>query len=444
MGRKKYIEADIVIAGGGPGGCEIARRFSLAGKRAVLIEKGGYGTRMLGTLIGAASRLEVRPKISSMPVLSTIEGAAIPLCSGVGGGTLLYCGSAFLPEREFWLQQGIDLPRSIIDEGVRETRVSETPDEFIGAGSKRLQRAALELGFPWEPLKRHIDFNRCVPGCDRCTYGCSRGAKWTGLEYAEEAVRHGARILDRCRVEGLLVEGGRCGGAVARDMFGGRYEVRAPLTVCSAGGIGTALLLRGAGIEGAGTTFAGDPTGFTFGFLAGERGNSHEHNMPMGYKDRDNGVLFSSMLAPQVAWIFQVLGGLFRRSPGRIFSYRTALGLFVKVSDQDRGSILKNGAITKTFTDRDRERIRYGQSINEKILIRAGCDPDSICHTELTLGHPGQTAPLGRVLKSTLETEIQSLYCCDTSVMPEAPGMPPALSVVVLAKYLSGILLDNS
>ena len=42
------------------------------------------------------------------------------------------------------------------------------------------------------------------------------------------------------------------------------------------------------------------------------------------------------------------------------------MGLFVKVSDQDRGAILENGSITKTFTARDRERIRYGRSVNEK------------------------------------------------------------------------------
>ncbi len=443
MRKINYHEADIVIAGGGPGGCEIARRFALAGKKAVLVEKGSYSSRFLGTLAGTLSRLELRPRFSSMPVRSTIEGSAIPLCSGVGGGTLLYCGSAFLPDRNFWLRHGIDLPQRIIDEAAGETWVSETPDEFIGPGSRRLMRAALDMGLPWAPLKRHIDFNRCVPGCDRCTYGCALGAKWTGLQYIDEAVDSGAMVLDRCRVRSLLVEQGRCGGLVATDVLGRIHEVRAPLTVCAAGGIGTARLLRKAGIREAGATFAGDPTGFTFGFLSEGKGSSHEHNMPMGFKDADNGVVFSSMLAPQIAWFFQVMGDSVKKAPGRIFSYKRAMGLFVKVSDQDRGAILENGSITKTFTARDRERIRYGRSVNEKILVRAGCDPRSICHTDLTLGHPGQTAPIGTVVDSSLETQIKGLHCCDTSVMPEAPGMPPALTVVVLAKYLSGLLLKK-
>jgi choline dehydrogenase-like flavoprotein len=435
--QRKYHESDIVIAGGGPGGCEIARQFSGAGKRAVLVEKGSYGSRLLGTLAGTLTRLELRPRLSSMPVRSTVEGTAIPLCSGVGGGSLLYCGSAFLPDRQFWLNHGIDLPQRLIDEAVRETRVADTPDAFIGPGSRRVMDAARDLGLPWEVLKRHIDFNKCLPGCDRCTYGCARGAKWTGLEYAAEAREQGAVILDRCRVTNLIIEGGRCRGLTARDIRGVIHEVRAPVTVCSAGGIGTALLLRDAGIERAGATFAGDPTGFTFGFLDGGRGNAHEHNMPMGFRDARNGVVFSSMLAPRIAWTFQVLGGPRSMVMSRIFAYHRALGLFVKVSDQERGGLLDRGSITKTFTSRDRERIRYGQSVNEKILIRAGCDPRSICHTQLTLGHPGQTAPLGRVADTKLQTDIAGLYCCDTSVMPEAPGMPPALTVVVLAKYLA-------
>ena len=444
MGKKRYLEADIVIAGGGPGGCEIARRFSLAGKKAVILEKGSYSPRLLGSLAGTLSRMELRARLSSMPVRSTVEGTAIPLCSGVGGGTLLYCGSAFLPDREFWSKHGIDLPQDLIDEAVRETWATEPPDEFIGPGSKMLLDAARGLGLDWRLLKRHIDFNRCIPGCDRCTFGCARGAKWTGMEYADEAVERGALVLDRCRVSRVLVEGGECRGAAASDIFGREYEVRAPLTVCSAGGIGTATLLMRAGIRDAGKTFAGDPTGFTFGFLPRGKGNSHEHNMPLGYKDHENGVVFSTMLAPYLAWVFQLIADSPWKVPARMFSYGRALGLFVKVSDQESGEIRADGSITKTFTPRDRERIRYGQSVNEKILIKAGCEPGSLCHTGLTLGHPGQTAPLGKILSRELETESKNLYCCDTSAMPEAPGMPPALTVVVLAKYLSGILLRKN
>jgi choline dehydrogenase-like flavoprotein len=44
---------------------------------------------------------------------------------------------------------------------------------------------------------------------------------------------------------------------------------------------------------------------------------------------------------------------------------------------------------------------------------------------------------VGRLLDANLETSIRNLYCCDTSVFPEAPGIPPALTIVVLAKRLA-------
>ena len=443
MRKVKRIEGDIVIVGGGPGGCEIARHFSMKGKRAILIEKGGYSSRLLGSLPGALPRMEIRPSLSTMPVLKTVEGSAIPLCSGVGGGTLLYCGSAFLPDREFWSRYKVHLTDEMIEEAVRETFVSKPPDDFIGTGTRRLYDAARGLDQPWEILNRHIDFNRCIPGCDRCTFGCGRGAKWTGMVYADEARQHGALFIDRCTATELIVDRGECRGVAARHRSGRVYEIHAPVTVCSAGGIGTSMLLRKAGIAAAGTTFAGDPTGFTIGFLKEGRGNHHEHNMAMGCKDSENGLVFSAMLAPYIAWLFQLMGESLKTFLKNALRYNRAMGLFVKVADEYRGEIAGPHKISKQYTQRDHERIRYGLEMNRKILVRAGCDPGTIFHTDLTLGHPGQTAPLGTVLDASFESPVKNLFCCDTSVLPEAPGMPPALTVVVLAKYLCAVLADR-
>ncbi len=41
------------------------------------------------------------------------------------------------------------------------------------------------------------------------------------------------------------------------------------------------------------------------------------------------------------------------------------------------------------------------------------------------------------MLDDNLETKVKNLYCCDTSVFPEAPGIPPAMTIVVLAKRLA-------
>jgi choline dehydrogenase-like flavoprotein len=82
-------------------------------------------------------------------------------------------------------------------------------------------------------------------------------------------------------------------------------------------------------------------------------------------------------------------------------------------------------------------KLEYGKVVLEDILIKAGCDPYNMHHSDRVISHPGGTAPVGKIVNAHLETQIKNLYCCDTSVMPEAPGRPPTLTLVCLAKRLA-------
>ena len=121
----------------------------------------------------------------------------------------------------------------------------------------------------------------------------------------------------------------------------------------------------------------------------------------------------------------------------KLRSYRKALGVFAKVSDDGVGKVAPNGGISKTFTEQDRERFEYSRGINTRILVKAGCDPTDIHHSGFVMGHPSGTLRVGQLLNTNLETSVKNLYCCDTSMFPEAPGLPPALTIVVLAKRLA-------
>ncbi len=429
------LEADVVIAGGGPGGCTIAKELSKKGKKVVLLEKGGDDNRMLGNGIGVLLRLEKGFHIP-FPIKRTVEGDTVILAKCLGGGTLLYAGSAFEPDVEYWKRHGVDLSQESIEEAKEECWVNLPPEEFIGPGTKRIWEAAGDLGIPFEKLHRHIDFSKCRPACEYCTNGCRKDAKWTAREFAKEAVDNGATIITHTRVDNVIIEDGVAGGVRASGK-GGRYEVKAKVVVCSAGGMHTAQILQRSGFSEAGSWFTGDPTFFTFGFVKDGPSNSGEHNMPIGWHDEENGIVFCSMLSPLLSWHMQFVQDEPLKAIPRLNRFRRALGMFSKVSDEGVGRVFPGGRLSKTFTQRDRQRFDYARETNKKIIVKAGCDPDDIHHSGFIMGHPSGSVKVGHLVDTNLETSVKNLYCCDTSVFPEAPGRPPALTVVVLAKRLA-------
>jgi choline dehydrogenase-like flavoprotein len=64
--------------------------------------------------------------------------------------------------------------------------------------------------------------------------------------------------------------------------------------------------------------------------------------------------------------------------------------------------------------------------------------------TPLRGAHPGGTARIGEAVDRTLATTVSGLYLADASVLPAAPGAPPILTIVALAKYLAKQLIARA
>ncbi len=441
MGRKvKKLEADVVIAGTGPGGCAIAKHLAEKGKRVIMLEKGGDNTFLFGTPLGIYLKMEKGLRLP-MPTKSTVEGENLVLANGVGGGTLLYAGSAFLPDLGYWKNVGIEIPQDIIDETVKETWAAYPPEKYIGQGAKRIYEAANEIGYPMERCMRHVDFNKCLLECPKCVMGCKRGAKWTGRMFVDEAVKNGTKVLTHVKVDNVIQENGAAVGISAKGVLtksGQEYEVRAPIVVCSSGGVGTAEILQKSGLSKAGSWFSGDPTVFVFGFLKdGQKGNGIEHNMTMGFYDEAHHIIFCAMQAPSIAWHLQFMQDEPLKCLTKLGRFNRTLGMFAKCSDDGVGKLYSDGRVSKTYTDGDLERFDYGRHVCKEIIIKAGCDPNDIHYSGFALGHPSGSVRVGELLDTNLETEIKNLYCCDTSITPGAPGRPPALTIVTLGKRLA-------
>jgi choline dehydrogenase-like flavoprotein len=115
----------------------------------------------------------------------------------------------------------------------------------------------------------------------------------------------------------------------------------------------------------------------------------------------------------------------------------------IKLKDEISGGINVEGKISKSLTEQDRWRLNHASNVSRKILIRAGCKPDSVFVGPLRGTHPSGTVRLGELLSSQLESPIRGLYVSDASCFPEALDRPTVLTLIALSKRLAKHLLNK-
>ncbi len=429
-------EADVVVVGSGPGGATVARQLARAGQRVALLEMGRdyrrdayYGSHLGALIYGDQHSL-----------LFSEEGLNIVRPIMTGGATNMYCGCAATPPE--WLREryGVDLD-DYAQETIRELGIDRLPDDLLGTASRRVMEAAQDLGYEWQPLPKFMDPSRAGRfECGaKCMLGCRCGAKWTANEYIDEAVGAGCVLLTRARVDDLIIEDGQVGGV--RGKLRGRqpFEVRAKVVVLSAGGIGTPLILQRSGLADAGRGMAMDPTVMVYG-VSKEQGTAFEPPMTVGYSDPEQGYMLSTLIDPWI--LYPIMATL--KGPRYALTwrhYRRTIGVMIKVTDEISGIISVEGRISNPMTARDRERLHRATVVSHRILVKAGCDPDSIFVSRLRGTHPSATVRLGEMVDGDLQTTVRNLYVCDASVFPEALGQPTVLTIISFAKRLSDHLL---
>ena len=395
----------IVVVGSGAGGATVARELSKKGLTVTLIEKGPY----------------TKTENAYKHYENADVGVELLKTSCIGGTTLVTAGNAVRTCQKYLNTLGIDLENEFRDIEM-ELEVSTLPDSHFGKGTRIIMEKAESMGFNTQKMPKFIDPETCKP-CGKCALGCSRNSKWTSMEYVKDAKKYGAEIIENTLITGLIVKNGEIKGVKSKDK-----EFLADTVVLSAGGIETPRILRKEGINAGNNLFV-DTFVTVGGVLKNIRFNKEVQMNALIQLD-------DLILSPHYSGILHDKLQKYQAEQGDI------LGMMVKIGDEPSGKV-REDRIEKYSTSNDVGLLTEGSAVAGAILKEAGVDPKTLTSTPARGAHPGGTAAIGDVVDKNLETEISRLFVADASVFPCAPGAPPVLTIMALARRL-GRYLSNS
>lgn len=397
-----------VIVGTGAGGGILARELALKGLPVTILEKGPY--------IDSKDAFNYYDKYS--------EDVDLLTTTCIGGATIVSMSNMVRALDEELLDYDVDLSEAY--EYVEElVGVHQLDDSHIGKGTQAFLDAGYELGLNTLKMPKAIREEDCVQ-CGNCAFGCPVDAKWSGKDFVDEAVEAGATLICNADVVEVINENGKvCGVRYIKDDV--EEIIEADKVILSAGAIGSTLILRKSGIKGAGEEIFFDPFVSVGGYIKDINFNS-EVQMA-GLIIGENFVLsphFSSFIRANI--------------PDDNVKDKDILSIMVKTADECKGHVTDDGDVVKINTITDIRYLAEGVATAGFVLQKAGVDPNTIGSTVYRGAHPGGTAPIGKIVDSNLETEIDNLFVCDASVLPISPGKPPILTILALSKRLADYL----
>jgi long-chain-alcohol oxidase len=258
--RDTVLHCDVVVIGSGAGGGVVAGLLAEAGRRVVVLEKGGNpGSRDFTQIEGD---MLSRYYLDSGLIMT--QSGSLPILAGscLGGGTTINYTTSFpLPAaiRAEWdrrsglslfssprFQLSLDRVTARLDVGTRWT----TP----GVRDALLERGCQKLGWHVGIIPRNVTGCREGAECGFCGYGCRHGAKnSTARTYLAAAAHAGAQLIPHCDVRRVRIEGGRAvaaeGTVLGPDGAPHALTVHAPAVVVACGAINTPALLRRSGLS---------------------------------------------------------------------------------------------------------------------------------------------------------------------------------------------------
>ncbi len=334
-----------------------------------------------------------------------------------GGSTSISCGNMVRAENGT-KEIGLDLSEEF-SQIETKLNISPIPEEKWRPLTRQMFEKAEELGFSPKPTPKVRTAAECT-GCGYCELGCVTGAKWDSRRIYADLLGSKIALHTGSRVEKVILQGGQAKGVLV-SRGSSTEKVEADVVVLSAGGVGTAQILRASGLSPSDSLWV--DVVLTVGGIKKEARMLNEAPMAWFAKKKDY------ILSPY----FDLLSYWFHK-PWRRVSGEDRVGMMIKLADTENGRVNADGTVVKSLTEVDKRRLAVGKEEALEIMEACGVEGpfvDGMVHG----GHLGGTVPLSKQDVDTMHPSWlpENLWVADLSLMPRSQGMPTMLTAAALA-----------
>ncbi|PDT44814.1 oxidoreductase [Sinorhizobium fredii] len=488
LNSELQLEADAVIIGSGAGGASVADVLTAAGLYVIMLEEGGHvpsssASPFASEAFAAAWRGGGLTAAIGRPPIAYAEGRC------VGGGTEINSAIAQRADSDLLDQwrKLYKIENFTPDElsqyyGRAETTVnaSLTPGP-LGRPTDILRLGGEALGWKVSELKRG---QRDCKGANRCSFICPNGAKQSmAVTLLPKSMDRGMRLLARTRVDKICIEKGRAAVVVAQLQDAGgqgvHVRVKAGLVFVCAGAIHTPALLRRSGLrKRIGDTLRIHPT-IRATALFDEPVDAHQSRLPLTAvtefmpEQRIGGSVFTpAVFGLSLAEDWTNRGDLMQ-------AWRLCGSYYGMIRPRGVGSVRPLPGINEplvSFKLAPEDWISLGQVLTllGQAMFAAGArkvipsisghegwtNPDEVDEfrnkplpekaTNLMTIHLFSTCPPGEHRDACAVDSygrvrgVENLFVADGSVIPEAPGVNPQMTIMALAFRIAEAALSHS
>jgi ferredoxin len=297
--------------------------------------------------------------------------------------------------------------------------INPIPRERWRPLSQKMFDEAEKIGHTPKPTPKVVNLQECA-GCGYCELGCVTGAKWDSRGCYQELLGKGITLKTNSPVKKVLVENGSATGVLVSS--GSSFErVSADIVVLSAGGIGTAQILRASDLPVHNNLWV--DIVLTVGGVSKNAKMLNEPPMAWFIKKENY------ILSPY----FDLLSYWFH-NPWKDVPAENRVGMMIKLADIEQGFVASNGTVTKSLTEVDKQRLEGAKVEAREIMETSGVTGpfvDGMIHG----GHLGGTVPLTKEDAETMHPSgmPKNLWVADLSLMPRSQGLPTMLTTAALA-----------